>query len=247
MHFESPRHSAEAPHGAFDSPDFAWTPRPVHVQARLRLLRRALGSRRRPLKLLDLGCGAAENTLPVAAGLGAVEAFGLDAADTALSQARTRGLAVVQGALDHADLPFPTETFDVVMLAEVIEHLVDTDHVLVEARRVLKPGGVLLVTTPNLAAWFNRALLAVGFQPAFSEVSTRKVYGRPGSQVVGHLRLFTRRALVGLLEDVGFANIVLAGASFHDVPRPLRWLDRLMARWPGGASILLAAATKRPT
>jgi hypothetical protein len=60
------------------------------------------------------------------------------------------------------------------------------------ARRVLRPGGVLLLSTPNLAAWFNRSLVLLGVQPVFSEVSLRRVYGRPGREVAGHLRLFTR-------------------------------------------------------
>ena len=82
-------------------------------------------------------------------------------------------------------------------MSELIEHLVDTDSALDEALRVLKPGGSLLLSTPNLAAWYNRGLLALGVQPIFSEVSLRGVYGRPGSVVAGHLHMFTRGALVG--------------------------------------------------
>jgi hypothetical protein len=112
---------------------------------------------------------------------------------------------------------------------------------------VLKPGGSLLLSTPNLAAWYNRGLLAVGVQPVFSEVSLRGVYGRPGSQVAGHLRIFTRRALVGLLAGRGFGDIAVAGACYHDVPRPLRPLDRVMTAWPDAASILLVRARKPGT
>jgi SAM-dependent methyltransferase len=131
-----------------------------------------------------------------------------------------------------------------VIMSDVIEHLVDPDSALDEALRVLKPAGTLLLSTPNLAAWYNRGLLALGVQPVFTEVSIRGVFGRPGSQVVGHLRLFTGRALVGLLAARGFGAIRLSGACYHDVPVPLRPLDRAFSAWPAAASILLARARK---
>src|SRR6185437_13075429 len=90
-----------------------------------------------------------------------------------------------------------------------------------EARRVLRPGGSLLLSTPNLAAWYNRGLLALGIQPIFSEVSLRGVFGRPGRVVAGHLRLFTRRALTEFLAASGFRCVTVTGARYHDVPRPL--------------------------
>ena len=57
----------------------------------------------------------------------------------------------------------------------------------------------MLLSTPNLAAWYNRVLLALGVQPVFTEVSLRGIFGRPGSVVAGHLRIFTRSALAQLL------------------------------------------------
>src|SRR5262249_31358454 len=48
-----------------------------------------------------------------------------------------------------SDLPFRSETFDLVLLLEVIEHLPDIPHSLREIARVLKPGGTAIVTTPN--------------------------------------------------------------------------------------------------
>ena len=141
-------------------------------------------------------------------------------------------------------LPVRSASVDVVIMSEVIEHLVDTDSAIEEAHRVLKPGGSLLLSTPNLAAWYNRALLAVGVQPVFSEVSMRSVFGRPGSQVAGHLRMFTRRALVEFLAAYGLRAVQVRGACYHDVPAPLRPLDRVFCHWPSVASILLVQARK---
>jgi SAM-dependent methyltransferase len=130
----------------------------------------------------------------------------------------------------------------VLLLNQVIEHLVDTDGLVREVRRVLVPGGVLLLSTPNLAAWFNRILLFGGVQPVFSEVSSVGVFGRPGRQVVGHLRLFTRRALAEFLTAHGFVDLAFAGGTYHDVPRGMKWLDRLAVHRPGLAANLLVRA-----
>jgi 2-polyprenyl-3-methyl-5-hydroxy-6-metoxy-1,4-benzoquinol methylase len=141
--------------------------------------------------------------------------------------------------------PRPLVVVDVVIMSELIEHLVDTDAALAEAGRVLVPGGRLLLSTPNLAAWYNRVLLAFGIQPAFTEVSLHAIYGRPGCDVVGHLRIFTRRALQEILAAAGFVEIDITGAPYQDVPRPFRPLDRLLCRTPSLSSILLASA-RRP-
>lgn len=228
----------------FERRTFPWSFRPTHVEARIALLRRAFKGAAAPRRMLDLGCGAGENTLPVGHALGAGHVVGLDWARPPLALAHARGLPVVRAQLDRARLPFPDSCFDLVVLSEVIEHLVDTDAAADEAFRILKRHGVLLMTTPNLAAWFNRMLLGIGVQPVFSEVSGRKVLGRPGHDVVGHLRLFTRRALVAFLLEAGFTDVKLAGTTFHGVPRPLRGLDRLFARWPDAAANLLATASK---
>ena len=75
-------------------------------------------------------------------------------------------------------------------------------------------------------------------------MSLRGIYGRPGREVVGHLRVFTRRALVGLLDANGFVSIEITGAPYHDVPLLFKPLDRLLCRTPSLSSILLAAAHK---
>ena len=173
-----------------------------------------------------------------------VRILGMDWSQMALKQAQDRGVLVVRASTDGSGLPLADASVDVVIMSEIIEHLVDPDGALDEAWRVLRPGGTLLLSTPNLAAWYNRVLLALGIQPLFSEVSLRGIYGRPGSEVVGHLRLFTRRALKGLLESFGLVDIEIRGAPYHDVPAPFKPLDRLLCRVPSMASNLLSSSRK---
>jgi SAM-dependent methyltransferase len=197
-----------------------------------------------PARIVDVGCGDGFAT-KVAADRNPEHYFaGLDWSAGSLAAARDRGIAVVRASIDAPSLPLATGSVDVVVMSEVIEHLVDTDSAIESAHRALKPGGSLLLSTPNLASWYNRGLLALGIQPVFSEVSLRGVFGRPGTQVAGHLHMFTKRALVEFLEAYGFSCVKVAGASYHDVPAPLRPADRLFCHWPSAASILLVHARK---
>lgn len=209
-------------------------------RVQLRLLRDALAGRT-DATIVDLGCGEGTLCHRAAAEVPDGIVIGLDWTEASLRMASSRGTAVVLAGLDDADLPFADGSVDAVMISEVIEHLVHVDHAMAEARRILVPGGLLLLSTPNLGAWFNRILLLFGVQPVFSEVSQIGVFGRPGSELAGHLRLFTRRALRDFLRAHGFERIRLRGATYHDVPRPLRSLDGLCARWPGLAAILVGS------
>jgi ubiquinone/menaquinone biosynthesis C-methylase UbiE len=226
----------------YENPEIPASSGPDRAQRMARLLFLALRDVSAPACILDVGCGDG-----AAAGLAAQRnpghrMIGLDWSAGSLRRARRLGLTVVQAGING--LPVASQAADVVIMSELIEHLVDTDSALDEVHRVLKPGGSLLLSTPNLAAWYNRGLVALGVQPVFSEVSLRGVYGRPGRVVAGHLHLFTRRALVELLAARGFGHVRVTGARYHDVPAPLRPADRAFCAWPAAASILLVHARK---
>lgn len=213
------------------------------------MLARLASSLGHRLTAVDIGCGdgrCTELALKVcnATPNASVRIVGLDWSSAALDSAHARGLPVARASADERGLPLASSTIDVVIMSEFIEHLIDPDNALDEAWRVLIPGGMLLLSTPNLAAWYNRALLAGGVQPVFTEVSLRGIHGRPGKEVVGHLRVFTRRALLSLLKAMGFAEIKVNGAPYHDVPRPFQFLDHLFCHTPSLASNLLVAAQK---
>lgn len=216
---------------------------PSRTLRQARVLATALGPpTEQPRTVLDIGCGdgtAAATAAPLLTGHRIV---GVDWSQDALTRARTNLPYTVRGELTA--LPLRSASADAVLFSEVIEHLVDPDTALAEIHRVLRPGGHLMLSTPNLAAWYNRALLLAGVQPVFSEVSLRAIHGRPGKEVVGHLRLYTPRALREFVTAAGFEVVGLKGAPFHGVPRPFRPLDRLACARPQLASILLLHARK---
>jgi SAM-dependent methyltransferase len=195
-------------------------------------------------RVLDLGCGAGANTLALFGSRPQAEVVGLDIAHPSAVAFRARtGRPVMVGSGEA--LPVATGSIDLVVCNDVIEHLVDPDRLMEEIRRVLAPGGHLVLSTPNLAAWFNRLALLAGVQPAFSEVSFRRIFGRPGADVVGHLRLYTPRALLPFLAYHGFTVRAARAAPFHAIPRPLRGLDRALSRSVslGGITVVLATPT----
>jgi SAM-dependent methyltransferase len=232
-------------HGFYETPDVLASSGPDRAQRQARMLAEVLRDRAAPARIVDVGCGDGTATGLAARLNPGHQVIGMDWSADVLRRAGRHGLVLVQAGLDPPGLPVAADSVDVVIMSELIEHLVDTDAALEEVRRVLRPGGALLLSTPNLAAWYNRGLLALGTQPVFSEVSLRGIYGRPGHQVAGHLRLFTRRALTEFLAARGFESVHVAGARYHDVPRPLRPLDRMFCHWPSAASILLVRASKR--
>ena len=89
--------------------------------------------------------------------------YGLDANDWAVSESKKKGFDIQQFFFDDkTKLPFENEFFDVVIAGEIIEHIYDTDFFLAEIRRLLKPGGKLLISTPNIASLGRRFFLLLG-------------------------------------------------------------------------------------
>ena len=95
-------------------------------------------------RLLDAGCGTGRNLVEFGR-LGIAE--GIDVSPQAVDFCRSRGLeGVRQGALE--ELPFEDGRFDLLLATDVIEHLDDDRHALLELRRVARPGARLVVTVP---------------------------------------------------------------------------------------------------
>jgi 2-polyprenyl-3-methyl-5-hydroxy-6-metoxy-1,4-benzoquinol methylase len=106
--------------------------------------------------------------------------------------------------------------YEVVTAGEIIEHMIDESAFLNECHRVLKPNGVLVLTTPNLSYLVNRLLVLIGRTPMF-------VY-EPY-----HYHFHTRKTIVDLMESHGF-RVEAVSASHVLYSRRLHWTGRVFER-----------------
>lgn len=88
--------------------------------------------------------------------------YGIDISDEGLKIAKEYGLVVKKCDLNKK-IQFKGNFFDIIYCAETLEHIYNTDNLISEVHRILKTDGCLIITTPNLASWYNRALLLGGF------------------------------------------------------------------------------------
>lgn len=188
----------------------------------------ALVSELRPSSVLDLGCGRGFLLAQLAdAGLSGLT--GMDVYD----DVPTDRWDYARGDVTSG-LPFPDASFECVIAGEIIEHVPDPDELLREIRRVLVPGGFLVISTPNMVSWANRVLVPLGVQPLGTESSSEIALGRrlrvlgQGNQVQGHLKVFTFRALREILERYGFTVIKREGVPAF-FPRPVDRVDRFIS------------------
>jgi SAM-dependent methyltransferase len=186
------------------------------LERRLRFLRSALDPGQR---VLDLGCGAGEFTAEIDAG--GAEAVGVEVAEAAVALACRLHpdldfrLVPIDGAL-----PFGDASFDLVWASEVIEHVADTGLWLAEVRRVLAPGGRLLVTTPS----HGRLRLALGG------------IGRYSPPLGDHLHLYSATSLRELLHEFEFVEVDVRAVGGPPLVKRIVLASASTARSQHGAS-----------
>lgn len=118
------------------------------------------------------------------------------------------GVEYIHGTWEDLSRTVGDGSTDLVLAEEVIEHVFSPDALLQRCQRLLKSGGILVITTPNLSSAVNRVGLLLGRQPAGTEVSTLATFTGKGSRpgpVAGHIRVFTFGALLEFLEFHGFS------------------------------------------
>jgi len=188
--------------------------REAFLLERVDALRERIG---RAPRVLDVGCG--EGHFAAALVRDGAEVVAIDVAEEPLRRARaihpTLKLRLVE---PEASLPLEDSSFDAVWAGETIEHIADTTQWLSEIRRVLRSGGLVLLSTPDHGP-LSRLRIALGHRAFEARFDPRS----------DHLRFYTRRALAGLLVDFGFEEVEV---------RPAGGL-------PGARRVLLASGRRK--
>lgn len=157
--------------------------------------------------ILDVGCY--DGALGEAFLKRGYDVHGIEAHHDACQKAAARGIKLIQKDIESG-LPWQADFFDCVIAAEIIEHLYDTDKFLEDAKRVLKDGGILTISFPNVACLVNRLRLLFNVYPRYCEYQA----GKAG----GHVRVYTLGAMKKQLIEHGFNILNIAGANF---PMPM--------------------------
>jgi methionine biosynthesis protein MetW len=183
-------------------------------------------------RVLDVGCGSGDLAALLRARRQA-RVVGIEPDAARAQQTGEKGIEVLQEPFT-ASLSSRLGLYEVVLLADVLEHQADPLIFLRHARSCLSPGGCLIISVPNIAHWTVRLALLRG----------RFDYQPVGIMDVTHLRWFTAKTLLQLMRVADFELVeqsVAAGLDWYQWWRPWCWLpqparDRLVLalarRWP---------------
>lgn len=138
-----------------------------------------------PIKLLDIGCYDGEIGMLLKKKFGKqCQIYAVDSAPNSVKMALKKGIKVKLCDVTQG-IVFESNMFDYVFAGEIIEHLYDTDFFLEEIKRVLKPNGILILTTPNFLSFGRRIYYLFG-KGIFMESS----FILP-DRAAGHIRYYT--------------------------------------------------------
>ncbi len=183
--------------------------------------------------------------------------MGIEIIPEQAQMAKSKGIQVDYHRINHFDandvmtcsLPYKENSFaDLVFAGEIIEHIVDTESFLKEIYRTLKPGGCVVVSTPNVVSLINRLWVLLGKYPFGLEYKSVLNEGD-----FGHVRAFSGKVMVDLLSSVGFQNIHITGMNLLPVQLylkipPLFALSRFLDKsFPKLCKVLVASAEKPKT
>lgn len=182
-------------------------------------------------RVLDLGCAFGFGTRLL---VPPYRAYGHDLSETYIRRARRRVKGAVFTCGPAESIPYPNGYFDAILLLDVLEHVPAPDLVVAEMYRVLRPGGELIVSVPNmgllhLADSLNlyQALLTDNFapptdDPSWARVRRHRHYDRRGLEALLGDRFDTRRAVY---TGLGIAELINLPLLLIGRPSPLlHWL-----------------------
>ena len=194
------------------------------LERRLALVRRYVSLE--GTRILDIGCGVGAFVRRLREFSPEVYGVDIDAERVAAGASEVPNLALAVGEY----LPFADETFEVILLHEVLEHVTDDTATLREARRLLKPNGRVVIFCPNRLYPFETHGIFLGKRYVFGNMPlVNYLPNRVRNRLVPHARAYTKGGLKRVYRQAGLRPIV------HSYVFP--GFDHMMARrkWAGRA------------
>lgn len=170
-------------------------------------------------RILDVGCGAGNLGAALKTRNRDVSVTGIEMSPALAAIASGRIDRVLTGTIEEHIANLPDGTFDCMIFADVLEHMINPHQVLRDLRPKLDPErGVLVASIPNVRHWLVlRELVLRG----------RWEYAERGLLDSGHLRFFTEQSILSMVAWAGYRVefVDMVGSA----PRPLWWCNRLLA------------------
>lgn len=160
-------------------------------------------------RVLDIGAGSGTDLETARLVCPSSDAFAVESFPANVEILKAKGVHVVGANLEREPLPFDSESFDVIMSNQTIEHVKEIFWIMHEVSRTLKVNGHLIIGVPNLASLHNRLLLLLGRQPTCLQNDS------------AHVRGYTRHDLLSTLGHVfpgGYRLENFGGSNFYPFP-----------------------------
>ena len=164
--------------------------------------------------MLDIGCGEGRHVFGAMQNYKNFYCIGLDMYEPSLAKAQegfeffksisNEGAIFIKGSA--YELPFPSDSIDLIICSEVLEHLNNYSEALSEIYRVLKPHGKFLASVPSF------------FPEKICWMLSKDYQNMPG----GHVRIFKKKAIINEIEQLGF--LLKKHERFHSIHSPYWWL-----------------------
>ncbi len=179
--------------------------------AKIRAISRIISSAPKKESLCDVGCFDGKFFSSYrSSGIASIDGFDVIPEALEIAKSRVEGARTFVWNVEEDPAPVPSECYDIVVCADVIEHIFNTRNLVSECHRIMKQNGRFILLTPNLVSLWNRYLLLRGEMPL----------GHPGVSVdyrtshqvnPSHVRIGTAKEWTGLLKSEGFRFMGIDG------------------------------------
>ena len=174
-------------------------------------------------KICDIGCGNGIFSASLKHLLPKCKLIGVDSSPYALIKASENGFDEISEVGDFSSdlMPFKDKSFDLIICKDVLEHLINPEHLVREMYRLLKTNGTLLIHVPNHFPIWGRWKFLLN-----NDIDTFSYFKESDRHNFPHIRFYTYSSIVNLVKKIGFNKVENISYFFSQPPK----IHRLMSK-----------------